>query len=204
MRNKSSIKNNRIKYTYCCKNHANNWGIECDLTQVSEDILKETSFKLVKENILFVLELADSFKKIDKEKYIGKMKNLSELDNLDKQINDYVQLKSRLFERFQKKEIAKEEYIKTNTTYTKQIELLKAKKENLRQLSNEEIIDKSWTGWHEKYLKASKVNEISREMLIDLVERIDLYPNKQMKISFKYYNDYSMVKEYLEGGTNEQ
>ncbi len=143
------------------------WNIELfiDTENILEQISKLKIKQLAKDNIASI--------KYEKEKEIEKISNL----------------KRGLYEDWKNKYITKDEYIEYKQIYENDIEELKTIIVNLEKQKErkEEIIDSN-SQWIENFKKNKNISKLDREIITELIDYIDVYENKKIKIHFKFIN----------------
>lgn len=111
------------------------------------------------------------------------MKVKSELERIKK-------LKKSIYEDYKEELISKEEflsyredYLKKEELYAKQIETLEAKK---KDNVTEDIYE---TPWLKRLLELHDIEELDREIIVEMINEITVYENHKLKISYNFSNE---------------
>lgn len=165
---------------------------------IREDILEMVILKLIKKHINLMVEFAELSKDLDNESVIHiEMNGINQL-LLDKnrEIERYKNLKLRLYEDYHEKVISKKEYDDFSVIYDRREKLafhhvseLLIRKERLSKYVAEE-----WTDRFQEFIDADKM---SRRLLLSLIEKITIYPNKGVKVDFCFENEFHILKNVI-------
>lgn len=60
----------------------------------------------------------------------------------------------------------------------------------------EEIIDGN-SKWIENFKKFNNISELDRDIITELIEYIEVYESKKIKIHFKFMNELDKILEYI-------
>ena len=145
-----------------------------DTENILEQINKSKTKRLANENISNIKQA--------KEKEIEKISNL----------------KRCLYEDWKNEDITREEYIEYKQKYEQDIERIKGIIVNLdkQKEKQEELIDGN-SKWIENFKKYKNITELDRDIITELIDYIDVYENKKIKIHFKFINELDKILEYI-------
>ncbi|MBQ3413991.1 MAG: recombinase family protein [Clostridia bacterium] len=145
-----------------------------DTENILEQINKSKTKQLANENILNIKQA--------KEKEIEKISNL----------------KRCLYEDWKNEDITREEYIEYKQKYEQDIERIKGIIVNLdkQKEKQEELIDCN-SKWIENFKKYKNITELDRDIITELIDYIEVYENKKIKIHFKFINELDKILEYI-------
>jgi site-specific DNA recombinase len=112
------------------------------------------------------------------------MKTESELERVRK-------LKKSVYEDYREALVSKEEflsyredYLKKEDFYSKQIETLKAKK---KDEITEDIFE---TPWLKRLLELGDIEELDREIVVEMIHEVTVYENHRIKIQYNFSNEF--------------
>lgn len=137
-----------------------------DSEYILEQVNRFRTQKLANENIESI--------KFSKEKEIEKISNL----------------KRSLYEDWKNEYITKEEYLEYKQKYESDIEKIKKNIENLdkqKEKKEERIEDNS--KWIEDFKKYRNITELDRDIITELIDYIEVYENKKIRIHFKFIDE---------------
>lgn len=145
-----------------------------DTENILQQINKSKTKKLVSENM-------ESIKQ-EKEKEIERLNNL----------------KRGLYEDWKNGDITREEYLGYKQKYEQDIKRLKGIIANLNKQKErqEEIIDGN-SKWIENFKQYKNITELDRDIITELIDYIEVYENKKIKIHFKFMNELDKVLKYI-------
>lgn len=114
----------------------------------------------------------------------------TELMKLRSELERVKKLKKSIYEDYKEELISKEEflsyredYLKKETLYAKQIDTLEnKKKENV----TENVFE---TPWLKKLLELKDIEELDRDIVVEMIDQITVYENRKIKISYNFSNE---------------
>ena len=56
--------------------------------------------------------------------------------------------------------------------------------------------------WIENFKKYKNITELDRDIIIELIDYIEVYENKKIKIHFKFINELDKILEYVDNENN--
>lgn len=192
------------KYTYyvCASNKA---GKGCTAHTLKPSELESAVMQAVIRQISAALEIGsclDYLKNLPHQQ--RNVLNVNEqLADREKEIKDCERYKRSLYEDYKNGDISKEDYIEFGKDYTERIEELRQAADRLRQES-ELLLDggNSPHRWIEHFKCYRNVTELSRQLAVSLVDRIDVFEDKRISIRFRYQDKMNAVNEILRGLTD--
>lgn len=111
--------------------------------------------------------------------------------------------KMRLYEDWKNEYITREEYIEYKQKYEKDIERLK---QNIERLQNEkekyENQNVSGSKWIQKFKEQKGITELSREIMLELIDCIYVHENGDITIKFKFEDEFKRIQEYIKNNLN--
>lgn len=111
--------------------------------------------------------------------------------------------KRTLYEDWKNADITREEYLEYKQKYENDIERLKL---NIERLQNEkqkyENQKQSSNKWIEKFKKQKGITELSREIMMELIDCIYVHDNGNITIRFKFEDEFKRCQDYIENNRN--
>lgn len=166
---------------------------------VLNDIRKNAKLALVTDEVVEILNA--------KQDNRVKRKRLNiELDKLEKEYQRVYQLKKSVYEDWKAGYISREDYIAYKEDYENQQKQLEQKIETLREERNkeQEKID-NHNVWLMKFKKYAEIEELDRDIIVDLVDCILVYENgkdKMVEIKYKYEDEFIKLIQELPDSEN--
>ena len=158
----------RVEQLEKCVLEAINWHIEMliDSNNIIEQISKIKTKQSVNENIPKI--------KQDKENELKKISNL----------------KKCLYEDWKNEYITRDEYIEYKQKYEQDIERIEKIIKSLNECkkNQKQLFDQN-NQWMENFKKYKNICKLDRNIITELVDYIEVYENKKIKIHFKFMNE---------------
>ena len=196
-----SVTYNGSKYAYyTCPNTTKEGS--CEKRRISEKELENTVLTLLQSEIKLVLNM---------ERALSQIKELAwehrEITRLGKAIEVKMAeaekcrtMKVSIYEDLQEGLISQEEFLQMKEGYSQQIseieqDIGKLKKE--RAMIQEGVADRS--GWLSQFRKYQNLPSLSRAAVVNLVDQIQLYPDKKIRVVLRYQDQLADMMEFLRG-----
>lgn len=198
---RSSVTYNGSKYAYyTCPNTTK--GGSCEKRRISEKELENTVLALLRSEIKLVLNMERALSQIEELAWEHR-----ETARLDKSIEVKMAeaekcrtMKVSIYEDLQEGLISQEEFLQMKEGYSQQIseieqDLGKLKKE--RAMIQEGVADRS--GWLSQFRQYQNLPSLSRAAVVNLVDQIQLYPDKKIRVVLRYQDQLADMMEFLQG-----
>ena len=80
-----------------------------------------------------------------------------------------------------------------NDIYQDELEKLEQKKEALESVEHKKNeLEENYQNWMNQFIQYKDIQEITRQVVINLIERIEYYEDGTLKIQFLFKNPYDM------------
>ena len=194
-------KNSKDKITFNCSTYLSRTKDICKNHYITENILKKIVWNILKQQ----LKLFINNKNIEKIKNDKEGKNdinlyCKEMDKENENLNKYKKMKVNLYEDWKLNIISEEEYKEYLKDYTdkivnstKNIKFLENKinetKKNYSELNEKKCIKSIENFINEK--------ELTLEMVDNFIDYIEVYENNNIKINFKFRDEYKDLLNQL-------
>ena len=113
-----------------------------------------------------------------------------ELTKLKAELERVKKLKKSIYEDYKDELISKEEFLsyredyqQKETLYSKQIETLEEKK---KENVTEDVFE---TPWLRRLLELKEIEELDRDIIVEMIDQITVYENRKLKISYNFGNE---------------
>ncbi|WP_461812663.1 recombinase family protein [Faecalimonas sp.] len=169
------------KYFFCCGTYKRNGKKYCTPHWVPFEILENILLKDLKE----ILENVESLQELTSEQMKKEIKEQKRTENnsiaIKEELEKIEKLRQFVYEDYREGVLTKQEcliyrekYKKKKLFYEKQLELLKG-----REI---EFKDK----WEDELLKLKDIKELDREIIIEMVDKIIIYEDHRIKITYNF------------------
>lgn len=199
--NKKST-NNRFKtyYYYVCNTYRKKSTQVCTKHTIRSDYLEKVVLESIKVQIDLAIEMEKIIKKINK----SEKRNLAN-SNLERMINSkqnelekFKKLKKSVYEDWKLGDISKEEYLEYKNSYEKEIATIEM---NIEYLEEEKIKYKEQilgdNTWIESLKSKKNITELTRDIVIELIDCIYVHEKGDVTIRFKFADEYERMLEYI-------
>lgn len=180
----------KYAYYYCSKNKA---GEGCTTHCISEKVLEKTVLEALQKHITSILDIEQIIRYIDtlpmQQEQIRKMDTqlLMKREEIEKCKN----LKVSIYEDLKGGIIDADEYREFKEIYGKKCEEAQNAAKRLEQDISLILTGKGANSiWIETFKKNRNITELSRNVAVSLIERINIYSGSQIEIQFLYQYEY--------------
>ena len=115
------------------------------------------------------------------------------------EISKISNFKRNLYEDWKNADITREEYLEYKQKYENDIERIKL---NIERLQNEkqkyETQNQSSNKWIEKFKEQKGITDLSRDIMMELIDCIYVHENGNITIKFKFEDEFKRCLEYIE------
>lgn len=156
----------------------------CTQHLIYEYELEDLVLKAIQDTI------SDAVKSMDLERHTQKKNRLNqneESSKLELQLENLEMTYKKMIMNLSMEVISPEDfqiYKKEYLNRKKMVEMRKKRLQEKRICNN--IYINEYQKWLENFLKYREIKELSREMLVNLIERIDVYEDKKINITFRF------------------
>ena len=214
MNKKSSTNKSGSKYEYyICSTYRKKSNNLCTKHSIKVENLEKAVLKAINLHIDLLIDTEEIVQQINsvgvalRENFV-KQNSFSAnrpqiVDNMiiekQNEISKISNFKRMLYEDWKNEDITREEYLEYKQKYENDIERLKR---NIERLENEkqkyESKSISSNEWIEKFRKKKGITELSRDIMMELIDCIYVKENGDIKIKFKFEDEFKRCLEYIE------
>ncbi|MCM1045721.1 MAG: recombinase family protein [Candidatus Gastranaerophilales bacterium] len=205
VRHKSVSPAGTARYVFQCRTYAENLGGQgCTLKNVGEPELKECIIRTLQAQINLAVELEGMLEKLQKKpEFKERGKALADMQRqVQQKIRRNLSLRASLFESLNNHTLTKAEYLSLKAQYEEEAERLKNRAENLKkeeQRRESFSPQNKWIAVLKKYRtaketagtgKLSKDLEISRQMVLELIQVIKVSGYNEVQIVWNFQDEF--------------
>ena len=181
---------NRKYYYYVCATYKNGKG--CSSHSIEQNKLENIVLRTVINQIQMIVEMDQLIQKMDSQITVNfRVKGLDiKIAKKNEDLDSLKEYRAKLYEALTEDLIDRDEYNKMRQKYTIQIQ---ETEESIRKLNSqrESILlkpdmDRNWVLQFAKY---QNIQELSREAVVTMIDRIYVYGNSRIKIDFNYRDE---------------
>lgn len=186
---------------YICSTHKNKSKKACTKHTINEAKLKDVVLKAIQLEIAKVGNLKEIISKINQEDVINKNTERIEklLKNKYKDKEKITLLIDSLYLDWKNGDITKEQFHRLRESTELQEKQVEKAIENLKKEKDEieDMVDKD-NPYFTYFLKHHNIKELDRRILIELIDKIYIFENKEITIQYKFQNELEKIISYIE------
>ena len=187
-------KNQRTYYAFNCGTFKSIGKRGCTSHYIREDVIKEIVLQdlnnMISE-IKCLKKLVERAKKESTKKVTSTEMYLIDIEKTKKEIERRKKLKQKVFEVFAEGDLTNEEYIEYRETYANEEEELKQKLMKLeQQVEKRKDSDVMELPWIKHLIERKEIKELTREIVVEMIDEILIYDDKRIKIRYNFTNEY--------------
>ena len=198
VRYKSVSHGKKLWYLFVCPTHASN-NNACPLKSIREDELFPVLQEVISKQIALAVDMDVLLASVNSSP-ANRKKALtlqSSLEQERKALKRCEELRDSLYQNYVEKLMSEQEYMAMKERYAAQIEIHAAK---IREL--EQQVESAKTYSPENQFLASfcffkGASGLSRELLTALIEKVEIVAGNQIRITFRYRDEYQKLDDYL-------
>lgn len=184
---------------YICGTYRKKSNKLCTSHTLKAEELENTVLEVIKlhiERFVDTDELLKQFKntedcRYDPWVYDGSLLQIEDIrKEKEMKIEKINNLKRGLYEDWKNEDITKEEYIEYKQKYEQDICRIK---ENIKNLNNQNMVQKEFVNQNSKWLEDFKANrnitKLDRDIITELIDYIEVYENNRIKLHFKFMEE---------------
>lgn len=177
---------------YICKTYKQHGKKFCNSHSIKNCDLEELVLNSIKEEARKILSQAD-VDELKKFEVIESSRTNYEFQQrqLENQIEKIGNYKKKTYNNFMEELIGKEEYVYYIGEYDRQIKELQLQKENvLEKMKMQDKLDSQHDEWVEAFKNYIDISELTREMVLELINKIEVHEDGMIDIYYRFSNPY--------------
>ena len=213
MRRNKDVRKGKVQYYFYCGSAYNYTKTECDTSSIIDYKIFDMVLRQIKLQIDLAVEaksLTEQIKKSSHYTLLIKEKKKAK-EQVKEELGRTIYLKTSIYEDLKQGILTKEEFLTAKEKYalriTKLEEELHKKETELEDF--EQCINGS-NKWMQTFLHFQGEEELTREMAVELLEKVEVFGDKRIHIRFRFRNEYEYLMRQLEaedkgqGGAHER
>jgi len=204
-RNKD-VRNGKAQYYFFCGSAYGHSRTKCNTSSIVDHKIFDMVLKQIKLQIELAIEvdsLLERMKKSDNQSAVYRMKKKGAEQARD-ELQRYVYLKTGIYEDMKQGILTKDEYLTAKERYTRKISELETEWNNKQaELDKFKQCMSGENRWLKAFLNFREAKELTRDMAINLLEKVEVYEDKRIHIRFRFRNEYEyLMTQLAERGEN--
>ena len=124
-----------------------------------------------------------------KDKYNRRKEYQDQINHIENEIRRMESYKKKTYQNFMENILSKEDYLFYTQEYTSDIFTLKEQKNTLnKQIENEGKHDREYDEWVEQFKDYINIDELTREVVLELIEKIEVNEDGSVSIFYQFSN----------------
>lgn len=198
-----SLSTNRDKayYTFKCGNYYMHGKEYCTSKKIRKDDLDQTVLSAIKLNISLFADLQKELERLNQNPIVRlKTKETQrKIKELQLQEDKVSRIRAGLYDDCKEGLLSNEEFVEMRDVYTKQLEEIRMKISRLESDNAFRVVDTRVDGtWTRAIREYKNPKKITRELIETLIERIDIYEDSRMKITFRSMDEFEKLRLEIE------
>nr|WP_314464386.1 recombinase family protein [uncultured Clostridium sp.] len=202
-RRRMSKANGTALYYFTCATYEDISRNDCTKKRIDEPELLNILYTAIRKQIDLAIDTERLVSKLNGSKNFSQRQNTltTEITETEKKLSRLSMLRSSLYEDYQEKLLDEAEYLFTKVKYEEDAGVLRSR---LDELSLQKYrLDTTLTPqnpWLTALKKWRKNKTITREMVAELIERVEIFSDKTVSICFRYKDEFESLFRYIEAG----
>ncbi len=198
-RNKD-VENGKVRYYFYCGSAYGHSQAKCNTSSIVDHRIFDMVLKQIKLQIDLAVEadsLLERMKKSDFQLAAYRMKK-KEAERARDELQRYIYLKTSIYEDMKQGILTKDEYLTAKERYTGKISELETElsgKQNERDHFKQCMSGEN--RWLKVFLNFRDAKELTRDMAVSLLEKVEVYEDKRIHIRFRFRNEYEYLMSRL-------
>lgn len=201
-RNKD-VGNGKVQYYFYCGSAYGHSEAKCNTSSIVDHKIFDMVLKQIKLQIELAVEvdnLIERMKKSDSQLVVYRMKK-KEAEQTRDELQRYVCLRASIYEDMKQRILTKDEYLIAKERYTGKISELETELDSRQaELDHFKQYMSGENRWLKAFLNFRDTKELTRDMAVSLLEKVEVYEDKRIHIRFRFRNEYEYLMSQLARG----
>lgn len=186
---------------YYCKTYKSQSKTACTKHTIRHDQLEKAVLLAIQEEVYVAVDYAEIIKAINHAPVVKtQSKRLTDaIEQKSRELAKISRYKQSLYQDWKDGEISHSEYRQMKSDYEAQIEsisdVINRLRAEQRELETDVDVESPYLQVFQKY---QNISQLSRDVLLELVERITVYDGGRISIKFRFEDEMRKIQEYIE------
>ena len=179
--------------TFRCNTHARAGKEFCSYHYIKKDTVDQKVLETIKSNALKALSDLDMEKIKEISQKQQEKSNQDKMYYIDTRLRELEEERKIMLQNLSKKIICEQDFLVYNEMYRDELNELTKKKlsiESMEYKKNE--LEEAYQLWINQFIQYKDIKEITRQIVVNLIERIEYYEDGTLKIKFLFKNPYDI------------
>ena len=207
MRRNKDVRKGKAQYYFYCGSAYNYSRTQCDTSSVIDYKIFDMVLRQIKLQIALAVEaksLTEQMKRSSRYTLFLKEKKKARRQIKD-ELGRMIYLKTNIYEDLKQGVLTKEEFLEAKEKYTLRItELEKELYKKEAELGAFEQYISGSNKWMETFLQFQGAEKLTREMVVELLEKVEVFRDKRLHIKFRFRNEYEYLMRQVDTEDREE
>ena len=193
--------NGSARYYFSCATYEDIAKNDCVKKRMDEPDLLSILYTAIRKQIDLAVDMDRIVSKLNaKEGFCQHQSEIdAEISETEKKLSRLSMLRSSLYEDYQEKLLDEAEYLFTKAKYEKDVTLLRSRLDELSMQKHRlNTMLTPQNPWITALKKFKKNKAITREMISELIERVEIFSDQSVSICFRYRDEFESLLGFIE------
>ena len=197
MYKQTDTRGNRKCSNFYCSNYMRTGKI-CSPHKIQQSVLDKIVMEAIQLQVKLVIELEKTINKLNLNNNLVIKNYEYDIKSLEKKISSIKENKKLSYEEWKFNKIDKNKFVDISNNCDLEIDRINKEIEtiNVSYLEYKKNMKKN-NYWIEHYKRNRKIKKLTKEVIDELIESIQIYENSNIKITFKYNDEYMALLSYI-------
>lgn len=201
LRRNKDVRKGKAQYYFYCGSAYNYSQTKCDTSSIADYKIFDTVFQQIKLQIDLAVETKAVIEQMKKSSQCATQlkRKKQERAQAKEELRRCIYLKTSIYEDMKQGILTKEEFLIAKERYAMQIaELEERLNEKEKELEEFEQCIKGENKWMQAFLHFREAEGLTREMAVELLEKVEMFGDKRVHIKFRFRNEYEYLMSQME------
>ena len=196
-----STKKDKAYYTYKCGNYHMHGKDYCTPKKLRKADLDAAVLGTIKLHIALFVDMKEELKRLNNNSAIRvhTKETLRKIKELQLQEDRISRIRASLYDDYKDGLLTSEEFVEMRDLYSKQLDDIRIELKSLEEDKNYREVEVKTSGvWSKAVMQFKNPQEVTRELIEAVIDRIDVYDNEKIKITFKCMDEFERLSDEIE------
>lgn len=201
LRRNKDVRKGKAQYYFYCGSAYNYSQVKCDTSSIVDYKIFDTVFRQIKLQIDLAVEAKSVIEQMKKSSRCALQlkKRKQERAQAKEELGRYIYLKTNIYEDMKQGILTKEEFLAAKEKYALRIaELEEELDKKEKELADFEQCMNGSNRWMKAFLNFQGTEELTRDMALELLEKVEMFGDKRVHIKFRFRNEYDYLMSQIE------
>lgn len=195
-----STKKDRAYYTFKCGNYHMHGRDYCTPKKLRKSDLDAAVLETIKLHIALFVDMKEELKQLNKNSAIKVQtkETLRKIKELQLQEDRISRIRASLYDDYKDGLLTSEEFVEMRDVYSKKLDDIRSELKSLEEDKNYREVDVKASGVWSKAVKQFKnPQEVTRELVEAVIDRIYVFDDEKVKITFKCMDEFERLEDEI-------